>query len=473
VGGALLELDLMQFPPITSEEDIIQYVNWHCIHYLSNKVYHDWVAQEANKVDSQAWAKNMVASVQLTDCFIDFTCDYILQVSRRKYGGISMLCQIMHNALPIAREYTSFSVSDCVVTGIKQRPCFEIMSGKHGDVCSFVHHSLLKCCQSIWCVMHIQDVLVSCVSSFKKQQLHDTTLTAMIKTFEGSLQRKQIVAYFLFVLRDVEKIFSEDNIMQPRKEEFMFVECNNSSVRTAVKKKKHAMLPVSNDANTTPTPALPPLPLAISGEEMNIPAGPHDCASPRRKKTPKSARDSVLGLKRKAPIEMTYPGQQQPANCTQLSLESDAVRVSSTLRTSPLASASDPIQQSIAQTGAELIPLSISSQNTDVPVAKKKKKKKTKPPEARVQDNYTTTHTVQEAPLTCALEPAARHDHQIATPSHKKHKSTFKEQGIHSLAAPRKKAKTTTFVLSDSGQLPSAVTHFKKQQLLDKNLSLK
>ena len=76
----------MQFPAHAAEHDIIEYVNWHCIHFLSNKVYHYWVVQEANKLEVQEWARKMLKSVELTDCFVDFTCDYILQVSRRKYG---------------------------------------------------------------------------------------------------------------------------------------------------------------------------------------------------------------------------------------------------------------------------------------------------------------------------------------------------------------------------------------------------
>lgn len=170
----------------------------------------------------------MIQSVKITDCFVDFACDYILQVSRRKYGGISMLCQIMPNALPIAREYTSFSVNDCVVTGIQQRPCFEIMSGKHGDTCSFVHHSLIQCCQSIWTILHLVDVLACTISIFKNQH-SENTLSTLTELFDACAQRKQVVDYLAFVMGDVETIFSEDNIIQPRKDEFLFVQCSGSS----------------------------------------------------------------------------------------------------------------------------------------------------------------------------------------------------------------------------------------------------
>jgi len=98
----------------------------------------------------QVWAKDMIESVRVVDEYVGFFCDYILQLSRRKYGGLSALCRIMPNALPITSDYTSWTLNDCIVTGIKQRPCFEIMSGKHGETSSFVHHAEIQCCQSIW-----------------------------------------------------------------------------------------------------------------------------------------------------------------------------------------------------------------------------------------------------------------------------------------------------------------------------------
>jgi hypothetical protein len=361
----------MQFPAHAAEHDIIEYVNWHCFHFLSNKVYHDWVVQEANKPDVQEWARKMLKAVELTNCFVDFTCDYILQVSRRNYGGISILCQIMHDALPIAKEYTSFSVNDCVVTGIKQRPCFEIMSGKHGDVCSFVHHSLLKCCQSIWCVMHIQDVLASCVAGFKKTQKTDTTLAAMIQAFEASVQRKHIVAYFLFVLQDVETIFSEDNIMQPRKEEIMFVECNSHNTTAAHKNKKKK------------TPIVSSCP-------------PSSAATPTIIKDPTSQVASELS--------------EHPAVVCTPSKPKD---IQHTHKKKPLATTSFPTehlaQKSSSSTSEHMPDLAAvhkvhTLHNENVPCVKHKKKKKKK---LSVVSAPESLHCVQtEAPATATADPA-------------------------------------------------------------------
>ena len=353
----------MQFPAHAAEHDIIEYVNWHCFHFLSNKVYHDWVVQEANKPDVQEWARKMLKAVELTNCFVDFTCDYILQVSRRNYGGISILCQIMHDALPIAKEYTSFSVNDCVVTGIKQRPCFEIMSGKHGDVCSFVHHSLLKCCQSIWCVMHIQDVLASCVAGFKKTQKTDTTLAAMIQAFEASVQRKHIVAYFLFVLQDVETIFSEDNIMQPRKEEIMFVECNSHNTTAAHKNKKKKTPIVSScppSSAAAPTIKDPTSQVASELSEHVLVDGMH--SHPAVVCTPSKPKD----------IQHTH-------------------------KKKPLAITSFPTEH-LAQKSSS------STHNENVPCVKHKKKKKKK---LSVVSAPESLHCVQTAaPATATADPA-------------------------------------------------------------------
>jgi len=142
-----------------------------------------------------------------------FFCDYILQLSRRKYGGLSALCRIMPNALPITSDYTSWTLNDCIVTGIKQRPCFEIMSGKHGETSSFVHHAEIQCCQSIWTIMHIQQVLVCAVGCFKEHHT-DTNLTPTIEAFELSTERQTLMDYCSYVFEDVRKIFIEDNILQ-------------------------------------------------------------------------------------------------------------------------------------------------------------------------------------------------------------------------------------------------------------------
>ena len=161
----------------------------------------------------QVWAQEMLKSVAVVEAYVAFFCDYILQLSRRRYGGLSALCRIMPNALPITSDYTSWTLNDCIVTGITQRPCFEIMSGKHGETSSFVHHSEIQCCQSIWSLMHLQQILACGVACFKEHHV-DTNLTPTIEAFSESIERKKLVEYCAYAFEDVRRIFFEDNILQ-------------------------------------------------------------------------------------------------------------------------------------------------------------------------------------------------------------------------------------------------------------------
>jgi len=67
------------------------------------------------------------AWIRLRECACVCVC---MKVCVRCSMCLSALCLIMPNALLITSDYTSWTLNDCVVTGIKQRPCFEIMSGK-------------------------------------------------------------------------------------------------------------------------------------------------------------------------------------------------------------------------------------------------------------------------------------------------------------------------------------------------------
>ena len=232
----------MWFPPMPSTDDLSLFINWQCIHILSNRKYHEYVTEEAAQPDkvpplhiartaclwrrlgrahrhtrtrtkTQTWAQDMLKSVAVVDAYVSFFCDYILQLSRRKYGGLSALCRIMPNALPITHDYTSWTLNNCIVTGIEQRPCFEIMSGKHGETSSFVHHAEIQCCQSVWAIMHLQQILACGVSCFKEHHT-DTNLTPTIEAFALSEERQKLMDYCAYAFDDVRQTFLEDNIVQ-------------------------------------------------------------------------------------------------------------------------------------------------------------------------------------------------------------------------------------------------------------------
>jgi len=100
-----------------------------------------------------------------------------------------------------------------MMTGIKQRPCFEIMSGKHGETSSFVHHAEIQCCQSIWAIMHLHQILACGVACFKEQHT-DTNLTPTIEAFALSEERQKLMDYCAYAFDDVRQTFFEDNILQ-------------------------------------------------------------------------------------------------------------------------------------------------------------------------------------------------------------------------------------------------------------------
>jgi hypothetical protein len=104
-----------------------------------------------------------------------------------------------------------FLLSDCMLTGLKNRPCFNIVWGKHGEQTFSVHHSHLQSCQSLWSIIHLDDIFVQYVQSFQKKKKSNDILTEMINDFCSSDDFKIIKSYVLFLMNDCYKILNEDN----------------------------------------------------------------------------------------------------------------------------------------------------------------------------------------------------------------------------------------------------------------------
>ena len=164
------------------------------------------------------WASRMIASTETVQAYVDWFNDYILQLSRRKYGGFSALCRIMPNALPITTAFTSLTLNDCIVTGVLQRPCFDVMSGKHGETSSFIHHAEMRCCQSIWTIVHTANLLSCAVTCFREHNTEEM-LAQSVASFKVSEEYNRTVDYLYYTLVDVCKIFSEDNVLQTNSDE--------------------------------------------------------------------------------------------------------------------------------------------------------------------------------------------------------------------------------------------------------------
>lgn len=159
----------------------------------------------------EQWASDLIESVSKSTKFMEGIIDYIQIISRRSSGGLSSLCKILPCSLPISSEYVMFLLSDCMLTGLKNRPCFNIVWGKHGEQTFSVHHSHLQSCQSLWSIIHLDDIFVQYVQSFQKKKKSSDILTEIINDFCLSNDFKIIKAYVLFLMNDCYKILNEDN----------------------------------------------------------------------------------------------------------------------------------------------------------------------------------------------------------------------------------------------------------------------
>ena len=201
----------MKFPETPNIQECQHYVDYHCIQIISNKIYHAWVDSQCD--DEMQWAIDMLKSVKIACDFVSFYVDYTEVVARKESGGISNLCRVIGNALPITSDYNRNTLSICEISGLRNRPCFQIVTGKHTERGLNVHHSLVRCCQSLWSLTHINDMLLYLVASFRTQHLTEHSLTDLISLFEKSTERKKIVDYLCFAFIDVEKLYRCDNVI--------------------------------------------------------------------------------------------------------------------------------------------------------------------------------------------------------------------------------------------------------------------
>jgi len=131
----------------------------------------------------EQWASDLIESVSKSTKFVEGIIDYIQIISRRSSGGVSSLCKILPCSLPISSEYVVFLLSDCMVTGIKNRPCFNLVWGKHGEQTFSVHHSHLQSCQSLWSI-------ITAKSSYSKIVFHPSAVYTPVIMYAESSRMK-------------------------------------------------------------------------------------------------------------------------------------------------------------------------------------------------------------------------------------------------------------------------------------------
>jgi len=179
-----------------------------CRNAISSKGYSPWVAAQAEA--EQAWAVQMLAGVRAVDAYFEYWGAHIEMLARRKGGGMSVLCQTIDGAVPIARRHVVHSVQNCCVTGQRGRPCFEIQSTRASQPSIYVHHTLLQSAQSLWAVKNHGLVMRHMVRAFCAAA-GESTLAQISAAFDASPQRATIVDWLAFVARDVRTVFVDDN----------------------------------------------------------------------------------------------------------------------------------------------------------------------------------------------------------------------------------------------------------------------
>lgn len=207
IGSVVMVGKLSPPPPLP--RTISAFVDHICIGIISNKAYVGWVRQQAE--EGLQWAVDMQHDMLMVQDYIDFWKQHIEVSGRLESGGMSVLCSIIENALPISVKHISYTVQDCAVTGQRGRPCFVIVSSKPIHPSIFVHHSLLQCCQTLWLITHLDHVFKHVIKKFCVS-VKEVNLGKICTDFNASVQRTTLINAMAFVLRDVSVIFTEDNV---------------------------------------------------------------------------------------------------------------------------------------------------------------------------------------------------------------------------------------------------------------------
>lgn len=185
------------------------FVDWVSRDIISNHSYHVWVDERAQK--KEEWAKDMNTAVDRVKSFIVFWCNYIDIISRRRNGGMSDLCKILHTALPVSRSSMSLMIQKCAVTRQNNRPCFEVVSTKPLETPIFIHHSLCNVYQTMWSLRNINEIINHSLQVFQRNNT-DKTLNEICTSYDKDPERTKLISYIDFICNDIVVILTQDNV---------------------------------------------------------------------------------------------------------------------------------------------------------------------------------------------------------------------------------------------------------------------
>ena len=93
---------------VPQKSDIDNFVSMVGLDLLSNRSYHVWVQDKVAL--GEIWAIQMQVSFKLVTDFINYWCDYMEVISRRRNSGMSDFCKILPHSLPISKNQMNLKI---------------------------------------------------------------------------------------------------------------------------------------------------------------------------------------------------------------------------------------------------------------------------------------------------------------------------------------------------------------------------
>lgn len=182
-----------------------------CVNIISDREYARFVNDAAGR--GVEWAQTMLSDTEAVETYIASWCKHMDLVAKRENSGMSKVCRNIQSSLPIAKKHCVFTLQDCVLTGMKSRPCFEIISSKDSSAAIHVHHSALEKCQVLWTLYNKEDILVSSMKTFS-DGIESKNLAQVCNALNQSELKATLIEYFNIVFNQIKEIFEKENLFQ-------------------------------------------------------------------------------------------------------------------------------------------------------------------------------------------------------------------------------------------------------------------
>ena len=191
-----------------SAGDVGHYVDWIALQHVSGGLYQAHIEQSARHQNEAA--TTMMNGVDNVEAYLSYWKDCIAVIVRRSQSGISVLFKVIPDASPIVAKRLTYSVSDCMITGLKGRPCFLIANAKNGQPLLSAHHSVLVQCQLVWSFFHIRSVIETAVAECMAGDAKPK-LSAACAQWVESAAREKTICFLVAVFDNIPQVIRGDN----------------------------------------------------------------------------------------------------------------------------------------------------------------------------------------------------------------------------------------------------------------------